>query len=539
MTHSAATSTGQAATASWDKRIAVEEIGGVPFRMYTDRPKRISRLFKFADCWGSRPYVIQSDRVVTFEGLRKDSAAKALQLTRGGVGYGDRVLVLGWNSVDWVLNVWACIRLGAVPVLGNTWWSAGEVEDALILLRPTLVLADPAAATKIPGSWARGAWEVEAASEDFSPLVDGWDEGVSGNENDPAAIIFTSGTAGRAKAVVLAHRSLLAQLLMLMHVTRRLPYVPDQAAGEVALHTGPLFHIGGIQALLRGVTMGNTLVLLSGRFDPAEALALIEQHKISRWNAVPTMATRLLEHPDIRTRDLRSLRTVTLGGSAVHPELMDKIRSGFPGADSRVATGYGLSENAGQATAAGGADTVGKPGSCGRPLPCVELELFQHPGLPDGEVLVRSPTQMLGYFGETESPIDAEGWLHTGDLGRIDEDGHLWITGRCKDIIIRGGENISPAAVEGALGAVPGVVEAAVFGLPHPELGEEVMAVVVVDGDQTADQLRDEMRGRVASFSIPTKWRVQKEPLPVNQTGKVDKRALAADAIADAEKLSA
>ena len=515
----------------WSKQIAVEQIHGVPFRMYTERPRRLEQLLPFADYWGTRPYIVQGEREVTFAQLRGASAAKAVVLVQSGVRRGDTVLIHGWNGPDWVLNFWACVQIGAVPVLGNTWWSAGELEHALNLLRPTLVLADKTAVAKLPPGWRRGRWEAD----EHAPMPAGFDgsgtpTGASMDENEPAAIIFTSGTEGRAKAVVLAHRSVLAQLLMMLHITRRLPYEPDESAGEVCLHTGPLFHIGGVQALARGVTVGNTLVMLRGRFDPAEALELVERHKIARWNAVPTMATRLLEHPDVQHRDLRSLRTVTLGGSAVHPELIRLMRAGLPGAMGRVATGYGLSENAGQATAAGSADTVDRPGSCGRPLPCVEIKVVPREGLPDGEVMVRSPTQMLGYYGVAESPIDAEGWLHTGDLGRVEENGHLWITGRSKDIIIRGGENISPAAIEGALTTLPGVREAAVFGVPHPELGEEVMAVVVVEGNQTPEQLREQLRASVASFAVPTRWQLQSEPLPVNQTGKVDKTALRSQA---------
>jgi acyl-CoA synthetase (AMP-forming)/AMP-acid ligase II len=198
------------------------------------------------------------------------------------------------------------------------------------------------------------------------------------------------------------------------------------------------------------------------------------------------------------------------------------------GAQSRVSTGYGLSENAGQATAASTMDTLERAGSCGRPLPCVEIKIVARPGLSEGEILVRSPTQMLGYFGEEKSPIDTEGWLHTGDLGYLDDKGHLWIKGRSKDIIIRGGENISPAAVERALTTLPGVIEAAVFGIPHPELGEEVTAVVVVDCDRSAEQLREQLRDTIASFAVPSRWLVHRQPLPVNQTGKVDKAALIA-----------
>lgn len=507
----------------WGKDIAVEEIRGVPFRMYANRPRRITHLLPLAEAWGNRPYIVQGTRAVGFSQLLNASAAKTREIANSGVTRGDRVLILGWNSPDWVLNAWACIRLGAVPVLGNAWWSVDEVAHAVQVLKPALALADPHGAPRLPAGCPRGTWAADenAAPTEVPNAADGADE------NEPAAIIFTSGTEGRAKAVVLAHRSLLANQMMLLHATRRLPYQPDEAAGEVCLHTGPLFHIGGIGALLRGVIVGNTLVLPAGRYDPAAALELIERHKVRRWNAVPTMASRLLECPDLPRRNTSSLRTMTLGGAPVHAELLSRIRTGLPSVQARIATGYGLSENAGQATAAGAADLVAKPGSAGRPLPLVELRTLPRHGLPDGEMLVRSPTQMLGYFGGEASPIDAEGWLHTGDLGRIDAGGHLWITGRGKDLIIRGGENIAPATVERALMEVPGVSEAAVFGVPHPDLGEEVMAVVVT-ATLTPAQLQDALRPRLATFAIPSRWHVQAEALVVNQTGKVDKPALLA-----------
>jgi acyl-CoA synthetase (AMP-forming)/AMP-acid ligase II len=508
----------------WSKQIAVEQIGGIPFRMYSDRPRRIDHVLPFANHWGKRPYVIQGERVVTFDALGPASAAKARELLATGLKRGDRVLILGWNSPDWILNFWACVRVGAVPAVGNAWWSEDELAYALTLLKPALMLADARAAAKLPAGWRLGAWDVNENAAAPPPETDA----AAVDENDPAAIIFTSGTEGRAKAVVLAHRSLLANQMMLLHVTRRLPWQPDESAGEVCLHTGPLFHIGGIGALLRGVIVGNTLVFPRGRYDPAEALALIERYQISRWNAVPTMATRLLDHPDLACRDVRSLRTITLGGAPVHGELLRRVREGLPGVQSRIATGYGLSENGGQATAAGGADVAARPGSSGRPLPLAEIRILPREGLPDGEVLVRSPTQMLGYFG-VESPIDAEGWLHTGDLGRLDENDHLWITGRCKDLIIRGGENIAPAAVEQALMTIPGVSEAVVVGVPHPDLGEDVLAIVVNGGGLTQEALREQLRSKVASFAVPGQWRLRTAPLPVNQTGKVDKAALLAE----------
>jgi acyl-CoA synthetase (AMP-forming)/AMP-acid ligase II len=509
----------------WSKQIAVEQIGGIPFRTYVDRPQRISDLFSFLYRWGSRPYVVQGDQILTFTDLKSAVDAKTQILVNAGVKHGDRVFIMGWNSPDWVINFWACVRVGAIPVVANAWWSEHELGDALTLLKPVLTLADKRGIMKVPIGWTLGPWENKLETKGEACEVHN-SKGAFQNEDDPAVIIFTSGTEGRPKAVVLAHRSLLATLHMLLHISHRLPHQVNESSGEIILHTGPLFHIGGVGALLRGVTVGNTLVMPQGRFDPEDALALIERHKISRWNAVPTMITRLLEHPDIHKRNLNSLRTLTLGGAPVHAELLKQIRKGLPGVEAKIPTGYGLTENCGQATAASGADTELRPGTSGRPLPCVEIRIVPRDGFPDGEILVRSPSQMLGYFGETDSPIDTEGWLHTGDLGRVDADGYLWITGRLKDIIIRGGENIAPAAVERALLEIPGISEAAVFGIPHPDLGEEVMAVVVTETETSAERLQNELRKTLASFAVPSRWKFRTEKLPVNLTGKIDKAAL-------------
>jgi acyl-CoA synthetase (AMP-forming)/AMP-acid ligase II len=504
--------------AVWGKEIGTEVVRGVPFRTYTERPRDIGALLAFADRWGDRPHVVQGERVVSFAELRRAAGAKAAQLADGGLRQGDRVLLLGFNSPEWIINFWACVTVGAVPVLANAWWGRTELTDALELLGPALVLADGRAARSLPGDAPVGTWaipEVGAAVVDRLGECD---------EDDPAAFVFTSGTSGKPKAVVLSHRSLLAGLHMLLHVTRRLPQQVDESTGDAGLHTGPMFHIGGIQTLMRAITVGDTLVMPAGKFDPAEALRLIEQWRIVRWSAVPTMVSRVLEHPDVHRRDLTSIKSVTVGGAPVHPEFLGELRAGLPGVEPRVATGYGLTENGGQATAASGKDTAERPGSCGRPLPCAELRILD----ATGEILIRCPTQMIGYFGVDDSPIDGQGWLHTGDLGHLDEDGYLWITGRAKDMIIRGGENIAPAAVEQALGRITGVVESAVFGVPHPDLGEEVMAVVVVDNGVTADDLARELRSRLASFAVPSRWRIEHEPLPTTHSGKIDKKRLAA-----------
>src|ERR1700746_1698829 len=209
--------------------------------MYSDRPRRIDHILPFASQWGSRPYVVQGERVVTFDSLGPVSSAKTGELLAGGVRRGDHVLILGWNSPDWIPNFWACVRIGAVPALGNAWWSEEELAHALSLLQPTLVLADARGAAKVPAIWRLGTWE---ADERATPAPPADLNAATVDENDPAAIIFTSGTEGRGKAVGVAHRSLLANQMMLLHVTRRLPWQPDESTGEICLHTGPLFHIG-------------------------------------------------------------------------------------------------------------------------------------------------------------------------------------------------------------------------------------------------------------------------------------------------------
>jgi acyl-CoA synthetase (AMP-forming)/AMP-acid ligase II len=522
-----ATSQSTTATAVWGDEITVSEVRGIPYRMYTQRPRRLEELLVFADRWGDRLHIVQGDREVSFADLRRAVSAKAAQLRATGLEPGDYVMLLGWNSPDWVINFWACLQAGAVPVLANGWWSDVEVADAIDRVSPALTLADAHGLTKLPPGTRTAPWET--ASQDVATGAGGEPGGGSRDEEDPAVVIFTSGTSGRPKAVLLSHRALLAGLHQLLHVSRRLPQQVDEDSGDVGLHTGPLFHIGGVQTLQRALTVGGTLVMPSGRYDPAEALELIERYRVSRWSAVPTMVSRLLEHPDLQTRDVSSLRSLTVGGAPIHLELLEKISTGLPGAGARVPTGFGLTENGGQATAASGRDTAERPGGLGRPLPCVEVSFLPHEGLPDAEVLLRSPTQMTGFIGEEESPIDAEGWLHTGDLGRLDEDGHLWITGRSKDLIIRGGENIAPVAVERALMTVPGVREVAVVGVPHPDLGEEVMAYVFTDDErQTPQTLAAALRGTLSSFAVPTRWHVQHEPLPTNHAGKVDKAALPA-----------
>jgi acyl-CoA synthetase (AMP-forming)/AMP-acid ligase II len=508
----------------WGTEIEPVDIAGRTYRMYAERPRYVPDVLALAERWGDRPHVVQGDRVFSFDDLRTAVDVRARDLVDRGVRRGDRVVILGWNSPEWIINFWAIVSAGGVAVLGNAWWSRTELDETIERVAPDLVLADERLVDRV-SAFQLAPWAVEDAPNVSLP--------DAGDENDDAVVIFTSGTSGRPKAALLSHRALLAGLQMLLHITKRYPHQVTETNGEASLHTGPMFHVGGIQTLLRAAIVGDTLVMPAGRFEPGDALRLIEEWHIRRWSAVPTMLSRVIDHPDARTRDLTSLRSLTVGGAATHPELLERIRTGLHGVTPRIATGYGLTENGGQCCAASGADTVARPGGVGRALPCVEIRIGESVDGADGEILVRSPTQMTGYIAETESPIDPDGWLHTGDLGRLDADGHLWITGRSKDMIIRGGENIAPASVERALLKLDAVVDAVVFGVPDPDLGEDVAAVIVAPTAPDPEELRTQLKADLASFAIPRHWLVRSEPFPENHSGKVERGTVVNEARAE------
>jgi long-chain acyl-CoA synthetase len=413
---------------------------------------------------------------------------------------------------------------------GNGWWSEAEVDHAVRLVEPTLVIGDPRRLAKVPpGTAMMEIAEVQALVDSASTETALTAAEIVGDEHDPALIVFTSGTTGLPKGATLAHRSVIANLHNLLAVSGRLPHqLLDDQPGVTNLLSGPLFHIGGIQSLCLGMLTGGTLVFLDGRFDPGQVLGLIERERVNVWGAVPTMALRVLDDPSVPERDLSSVRSISLGGAPVPPELVGRLRAAFPNADRGISTIYGMTETGGTVAAASGRVMASHPGTSGRPLAVVDLRIHQPDDCGVGEILVRTPGQMLGYWGEAPSEvIDGEGFVHTGDLGRL-EDGLLHLTGRSKDIVIRGGENIAAPHVEAVLLEHPGVSSVAVVGLPHAELGEEVGAAVVARRGSAldTDSLAAFLSGRLAHFEIPTRWWLWTEQLPANDAGKVDKRRL-------------
>lgn len=523
----------------WGTEI-VRRTDGIPFLVYEPRRTNAADLLDDVRHWGDRVHLVRGEQRVTYAELLDKLPRTAAVLADHGVRPGDRVMLLAFNSVEWIVGFWATFAARAVVVLANAWWSEAELSHALGVVDVSLVLADPRSAKLVPaGTPVLELEDMAVQAEGHAPLGP---PPVRAGEDDPAMILFTSGTTGLPKGAVLPHRSVIGLQHMLLHVTRQLPQnLTDDSPREVSLQTGPLFHIGGVQALVRQLLLGGTLVFPEGRFDPAEVLDLMEQEKVDRWGGVPTMVNRVLNDPSIEGRDLSSVRAISLGGAPVPPELVTRIKTRFPNVERGVSQVYGLSEAGGTITAASGRDLVERPGTAGRALPLVELRIDKPDEKGTGEVVARAPIQMLGYWGQpSDTTIDADGWLRTGDLGHLDTDGYLFITGRVKDLIIRGGENIAAPHVENVLLRHPEVRDVAVCGRPDPDLGEIVAAAVVLDpaSTVTVNDLRSFAAEHLAYFEVPTSWWLRTEPLPSNDVGKVQKRQLQAtwpdgDAIVD------
>jgi acyl-CoA synthetase (AMP-forming)/AMP-acid ligase II len=304
--------------------------------------------------------------------------------------------------------------------------------------------------------------------------------------------------------------------------------------------TTPFFHVSGLYTgAIMMLAVGARMVLRGGRFDPVDAMRLIEREQVTSWGPMGTMAYRVVHHPELLKYDLSSVVQVGSGGAPMHPDLQRRIRDAFPSARRSLGLGYGLTESCALATVCSGEELLAHPDSVGRPLPTVELEIRDPDGraLPDGkdgEIHLRSPLVMLEYWRKPEATKEvlAPGrWLRTGDIGRLVE-GRLYVNARARDLILRGGENVYPVEIEQRLEAHPDVQEAAVVGVDHEELGQEVKAVVVPRAGARVDtaELAAWVGETLAAYKVPAHWEVRAEALPRNATGKVLKNVLTGSA---------
>ncbi|MEU9858797.1 class I adenylate-forming enzyme family protein [Streptomyces sp. NPDC047974] len=511
--------------------------------VYVRGPRTLREFVEAVWAFGDRVFLVSEDGAVTYREFFDEACGLARRLVgEYGLGRGDRVVVAMRNVPEWQVAFWAVQLAGLVAVPLNSWWREAEFAHALDDCGPRLLLVDGeraervgdwAAAAGVPGIVFRGAARpgFVAYEADDDPLLGPPDVEVSGE--DDATIFYTSGTTGRPKGAVATH---LAQAGAAVH-PRYFAAAAAAARGErpgggapvVSLMTYPFFHVAAFTALYGVMAGGGTLVTMR-KWDAARALELIREHRVTHYAGVPTTALQLLALARESGDPLETLVQLSTGGAAAPPGIVAGLAEAY-GERIQPRNGYGLTETCGGIFANTGDEYRRHPGSVGRPSPATEARV-EAPGADGvGELWVRGQSLFRGYWRNEEATRAAfapGGWFRTGDLARRDADGRVSIVDRLTDMVVRGGENVYCVEVEGVLQEHPDVVDAAVVGVPHPLLGEEVGAVVRLRPGAAAGagELRAHVGERLAAFKVPAHVLVRDEPLPRNGGGKVLKGAL-------------
>lgn len=525
--------------------IRIEDVRGEPMPVYANRHRSLGALVRASVEFGEREYLVAEGSRLSFAGHYAAVAALATALREEhGVAKGDRVAICSANNPEWVIAFWAATAIGAIAVGMNSMWAAPEIGYGLALTAPKVVIADAprrALIDQAPSGAAAGL-PVLSVEEDLPALSARYTGSALPPdpvaEDDPAVILFTSGTSGRPKGAVHSHRNVLAALWFMLLGDALAAELGAPQAERRFLLVSPLFHIASLHNLaVPRLAVGDTAVIHLGRFDIDRVLRLIEAERITNWGAMPTMLSRLVDHPHLEKYDLSSLRALSVNSAPSSAELKARVRGTLPLAGRSFGTTYGLTESTTAATLATPPELIADPDTVGRPIPTMQVEVRgadgnQVPDGTEGEIWLRGAQMMLGYWNDPEATAASSGphgWFRTGDLGTM-SGGQLRISARRSDLILRGAENVYPAEVENALSTHPDVAECAVFGVPDRDLGEEVAAIVVLRDGAAATQrdLAAHARSLLGRYKVPTRWLLTTDPLPRNATGKVIRPAAAA-----------
>jgi long-chain acyl-CoA synthetase len=527
------------------ERIVVD---GVELTAFRNGPRSLRELFGTLREREGTFLVYEDERWSFADFVGRMDALGAALVERYGVRPGDRVAVGMRNYPEWVVAAGAVLSVGAVLVSLNAWWTEDELDFALGDAEPTILIADTERVARTRESCQRrGVRTIGVRLDEGVAGVDRWEDAVQPGPglpevdvapDDDATILYTSGTTGRPKGAVSTHRAVLQALAgfgcrtavgRLLHPED----APRTSGPPVFILVVPLFHVTGfVPVLLSCVGNGLKLVMMY-RWDADRALELIERERVTNFVGVPTQSWDLLESPRFAETDTSSLVSVGGGGAPAPPELVKRVASSFR--QGRPAIGYGMTETNAYGPQNSGTDYVTHPTSTGRATPILEISVRDDDGSPlppgaRGEIWFKGPHLIRGFWNRPDATeeVIVDGWLRSGDIGRVDDEGFVYVEDRAKDMVLRGGENVYCAEVEAAVYEHPSVYEAAVFGVPHERLGEEVAVAVYPrpGATLTADELQRHVGERLASFKVPSRVLLLDRQLPRNAAGKVLKRQL-------------
>jgi len=547
-----------------DPRFAVgaAKIRGVRFRVFENAPASLREMMqRAADAHGDGDFVVYQDDRLSYAGFCDRTCRLAHALTGLGVKPGDRVAIAMRNYPELLLLMMAISSIGAVVVFVNAWWTAREMEYAFADSAAKLCFADGPRMERISAFAGRlgirliGVRDGEDGAEaSYSALMatshdTAWPR-VGIDADADFAIMYSSGSTGHPKGAVLTHRGAISAVLtwmlsgevgqMLTHASLGVPTGEAVVEQPVVLICTPLFHVTATHPVwLLSIAIGARVVLLR-KWDAEEAVRVIRREAVTRFIGVPTQSIDLMVAARRMGLDMPTLEYLGAGGAKRPPAQVAELAEAFPG--RTVASGWGMTETNACGLGLAGPDYLARPGAAGRLLPPLQdMKICDDDGneVPNGtvgEMVVKSPANMRCYLNQPDATVEVlrDGWLHTGDLAFLDDDGFYTIVDRKKNIIIRGGENIAALDVEAAIHRHPAVIEAVAFSVPDQRLGETVGAAVVLrDGENVcAGALNEFLAGTIAPFKIPERIWFMGEALPRGATDKIDRRALRDDCLA-------
>jgi len=534
--------------------IVETEVRGVRVPVFEKAPPSLRVLFSIARTRPDQDFLVYEDERWSFgDAMARVDATAALLVERYGIAKGDRVAIAMRNYPEFITTFAAVVSVGGIAVLMNAWWTREEMDYGLEDSGAKLLVGDAERIERAYPAMDRLGFRIVSVRvdspptgvdrlEDVLPMGAAMPEVEVGPEDD-ATILYTSGTTGHPKGAVSTNRAVVNALVAFAARTaiNRMMYPPKEPAAWPTsfILVVPLFHVTGLVPVMMSCFAGGYKLVMMYKWDAERALELIERERVTQFVGVPTQSWDLLESPRFAEHDTSSLTNVGGGGAPAPPELVRKIDRGFKRGAPGI--GYGMTETNAYGPGISGAEYLARPRSTGRTIPIMRIEVRDEQGreVPRGEIgeiWFFGPTLIRGYWNKPEATAETivDGWLRSGDLGRMDEEGFVYVEDRAKDMVLRAGENVYCAEVEAAIYEHPAVHEAAVFGLPHERLGEEVACAVVAKRGESIDvaDLERHLREHIAGFKIPTVWEVRDEALPRNASGKILKRGIRDEIVA-------